>query len=315
MDFKKNKTQSLFQLALLLQGIASFLALSIYAYIGTFTRLLADDYYHLYLLQSERNLFEISLEKYLNISNRYSTMTIFAFEEWLGIKWIAALMIFLWSLGLIWLFLEIQKITNVKLPRYITPSVATLLVFLSILQAPNRFQIIYWISASLTYFFPLVFFTLFVAGIFTFLRKIFSTEKRLFFFFSSKISLSLAAFLSIIATFFIGGLSETAGALHITILFFIMLAFWIWAEKKEQKSALFLLSAALLGALISLVVMALSPANAIRSSAEPLAISVFINRLIIFPYGFITDSFKTLPLPSLITLMLGFLSFQALGHY
>ncbi|MCP4141861.1 MAG: hypothetical protein GY755_16565 [Chloroflexi bacterium] len=292
---KLNK-DSLYKYALLLQAFAGGLALAVYAYIGTFTRLLADDYYHLSLLQSEKNLLQISVDKYLNVSNRYATMPIFAFEQWLGIKWVAGLMIFLWILGLSWLLIEAQKRIATKLPRWVLSSIALLLIFLSILQAPNRFQSIYWISSSVTYFFPLVFFSFLLAGIFAFLG-----QPR------SKASLFGMGLFNILAIFIIGGLSETVGAMHIAILILILLAFWIRGAKEKRIPASTLLGAALLGALISLAVMALSPANAIRSSDGNVALSILFQRLFIFPYGFITDTLKTLPLPSIFTMLVGFL--------
>jgi hypothetical protein len=295
MNFNKD---SLFQYALFLQTFASGLALAVYAYIGTFTRLLADDYYHLYLLKSEKSLLQISVDKYLNISNRYATMPIFAFEQWLGIKWIAALMIFLWLLSLSWLLIEAQKTIEGKLPRWILSSIAIVLIFLSILQAPNRFQSIYWISSSVTYFFPLVFFTFLLAGIFKFSNKT-----------RTKASIITFALFMLIIAFLIGGLSETVGTLNASLLSLLILGFSIWGKKDNRNTLLILLGATLLGALISLAMMALSPANAIRSSDGNVALSVLSQRLFIFPYGFITDTFKTLPLPSLFTLLVGFLIF------
>ena len=296
INFKK---KNIFQLALLLQGIASFLALTVYAYSGKFTRLIADDYYHSYLLQSGESLWQISVKKYLYTSNRYTNMYFFAFGEWIGNQWLSAFLIFLWLLGMIWLLLELSKLVGMQLSRWTIFTISALLIFLSILQAPNLYQTIYWIPGMVTYFAPLVFFIFLLAGIFAFLR-----HPR------GKTHLLLAALLSLVAAFLIGGLSETVGALHITILFFTMLAFWIWGEKDKPKNALILLGAALLGGFISLAVMALSPANAIRSTIAPITIPVFIQRIITFPFGFILDTLKTLPLPSFFTVFVAFLIFS-----
>ena len=297
--WKKIKETDLFQLALLLQGIASFLALSIYAYLGSFSRLMADDYYHSYLLQSGKNLWQISVEKYLHVSNRYSTMSFFSFGEEVGIRWVSGLMIFLWLLGLIWFLTELKEIKSVEFSRKMIFSLASLLIFLSILQAPNRFQTLYWLSGSQTYFAPLVFLVYFFAALLFFIRCPHSKGTLTF----------LALFVATLA-FLIGGLSETVGTLHIGILSIAILAFWIWGKKTDRKRALILLGAALLGALISRGVMALSPANDIRSSAPPLPIPVFLERSVIFPYGFITDTFKSLLLPSAFTVIIGFLVFS-----
>ena len=297
---EKIKQKNLFQLALSLQGIASFLALTVYAYLGSFSRLIADDYYHSYLLQGEPSLWQVSIEKYLYVSNRYTTMSFFSFGEQLGIKWISGVMLFLWLLGLIWFLHELKQILGVHLSYRTIFALATSLVFLSILQAPNRYQTIYWLSGSQTYFAPLVFLAYFFAILLTFLK-----HSR------SKTALIFIILFTAMVSFLIGGLSETVGALHIGILSLAILAFQIWGKKANRKTALLLLGAALLGVLFSLLVMALSPANAIRSSAAPIAIPVFLQRIVVFSYGFIIDTLKTLPLPSFFTVFLTFLIFSS----
>ncbi|MBT3314744.1 MAG: hypothetical protein HN390_09020 [Anaerolineae bacterium] len=301
MNFKK---RSLFEYALLLQAFASGLALTVYAYIGTFTRLLADDYYHIYLTRSADGLLATSIEKYLEISNRYSNLLLFALGDQLGQQWLPTLMIFLWLLGLLWLFIELNKRAKSQLPHLMLLAIASLLVFLSILQAPNLYQTIYWLSGMTAYFAPLVFFPFLLVGIFAFLRK--SRPKVALF--------GMALFNTLIA-FLIGGLSETVGAMHISILALILITFWIWGTKEQRISASVLLGSTMLGGLLSLATMALSPANTIRSSAPPLPIPVFIERLFIFPYGFITDTFKTLPLPTLFTVLVAFLIFNNLPSH
>ena len=288
--------EKLFKFALILQAITSGIVLTLYAYLGKFTRLLADDYYHSALLHTGKGIIELSVEKYLHVSNRYTNMFLFAFGDWIGIHWFSAILIILWVVGLNWLLIESNKLLGGKISKLALFSISALLIFLSILQAPNRYQTIYWISGMVTYFSPIVFFTYILAGIFAFLRK-----QR------SKIALLFAALLSVFAMFFIGGLSETVGALHIAILFLIMFAFWLFGKEYDRQSVLILFGAALLGGFISLGFMAFTPANAIRSDAPPIEILIFLRRLIIFPSEFIIDTLKTLPLPSFFTVIIGYL--------
>lgn len=287
--------EKLSNIAVILLALSSGVGLAAFAYLGTFTRLLADDYYHFYLLNTGKDLFTLSLEKYLHVSNRYATMPIFAFAKWVGGRWMPALMLALWLFGLVWLL----RLLFPKLNREVILAGSAALLFLSILQAPNRFQSIYWISSSVTYFFPLVFYTFLFAVNLAFLRRP-----------NSKLLLAGMSLFNLFATFFIGGLSETVGALHIAILFLVLLGFRLRAEKEKRIPAGFIFSAALLGALLSLAAMALSPANAIRSSDGAVGLPVLMPRLFLFPYGFISDTFKTLPLPSLFTVIVGFLIFS-----
>jgi len=286
--------EKLSKFAAILLAATSGIGLAVFAYLGTFTRLLADDYYHFSLLKTGEDLFTLSVEKYLNVSNRYATMPLYALAEWIGIRWMPALMIVLWLVGLIWLL----RLSTRSLPRTFALSISATILFLSILQAPNRFQSIYWISSSTTYFFPLVFYTFLFAVDLAFLRRP-----------RAKLSLTGMTLFNLLATFFIGVLSETVGALNVAILFFVLLGFWLWSEKEKRIPATFIFSAALLGALISLAIMALSPANAIRSSDGAVGLPILIQRLFVFPYGFITNTFKTLPLPSIFTVLIGFLIF------
>lgn len=298
------KKLDIFQLTILLQGFASLFGLAVYAYLGIFLRLLADDYYHIYLLQGNKSLLTLSVEKYLFVSNRYATMSIFAFDQWFGIQWLAMLMIFLWLLGLSWLLLELREFVGAQLSSWVIISVSSFLIFLSLLQAPNLYQSIYWMSSSVTYFFPLVFFTFFFAGSISFLRHT-----------QNKIAIVFVAILSLMITFFIGGLSETIGALNIGALFLAVLVVLIWGKEYNRGAALLLFGMALLGAFISLGLMAFSPANAIRSSAAPIAIPIFIQRVATFPFSFILDTLKTLPLPSFITILSAFLIFGSVIQY
>ncbi len=297
--FKKDK---LFQTALLFQATASAIALALFAYLGTFTRLLADDYYHIFLTRGADGLIAASYHKYLVASNRYTNLLLFRLADLIGAKWMPALFIILWLAGLTWLLWKLNKYFKSNLPFAMIFAIAALLAYLSILQAPNRYQTIYWLSGMVTYFAPLAFFPFLLAGNFAFLR-----QPR------SKTALLGMGSLNILVMFLIGGLSETVGAMHISIVVLILVAFWIWGAEEERMPASILLGAILLGAFISLAAMAFAPANAIRSSDGNVALLVLFQRLLIFPYGFITDTFKTLPLPSVFTVLVAFLIFANPG--
>lgn len=286
--------------AALLLAATSGIGLAVFVWLGSFTRLLADDYYHIFLTR-DANLIVASYEKYLVASNRYTNLFLFALADRIGAKWMPALLIVLWVFGLAWLFSEIRKKLPLQLPAALILTLAALLPFLSILQAPNRYQTIYWLSGMATYFAPLVFFPFLLAANFVFL-----CASR------TKLAIFGMVIVNLLAAFLIGGLSETVGAFHITVVAPIILAFWLWGKKEERTQVTLLFGALLFGALLSLAVMALSPANAIRSSNGAVGLAVLLRRLFIFPYGFISDTFKSLPLPSLFTVLVGFLIFSPL---
>ena len=103
--------------------------------------------------------------------------------------------------------------------------------------------------------------------------------------------------------------------MDIGILFLAILVVLIWGKEYNRGAALILFGMALLGAIFSLGLMAFSPANAIRSSAAPIAIPLFIQRVSTFPFAFILDTINTLPLPSFITIFSAFLIFGGVIEY
>ena len=269
-------------------GIIGLLA---FVWQGNFARLLADDYYHYFLLHNNENLFQSILEKYTLANNRYTTLFFFQLSEWIGVNWMPALMIAVWAYSIYW-FLR----SAFKLAEKTALASALLIVFFSVLQAPNRYQSIYWISSSVTHFFPLPLYTLLLAAVFRYAEEETTQAKRIGIFFQ-------VFFFS----YFIGGLSESSAALNFTIM--VVLAFFLWLTKSERKRLYPLLALSALANLAALLTMALSPANTMRTDGTPLPLTEFVMRLLVYPSEFMLNTVKTLPLPTLATFALGFLIF------
>ena len=286
-----SEKKKLLSFALFAPIITSLVGLLTFAYQGTFARLLADDYYHFYLLHSHANLFQSILEKYLNANNRYSTLFFFQLAEWIGVNRMPALMIAIWVFSIYWLLRSALEI-----PAKLAIASALLIAFFSLLQAPNRYQSIYWISGSVTHFFPLPLYTLLLAGIFHFANKEHSPV------------IKIAAWIGFtFASYFIGGLSESSAALNFTVM--IVIAFFLWLGKTQKKDFYLLLALSALANIAALLTMGLSPANAIRTDGTPLSLTDLLLRLLKYPSEFILDTFSILPLPTILTFLLGFLLF------
>ena len=333
-----------------------------FAWQGTFARLLADDYYHYYLLHSHANLFQSIVEKYTYANNRYTTLFFFQLSEWIGVQWMPALMIVIWVFSMYWLLRSffvydqvdvvntppsnsprereelVARSRDLSLPRLrgrlgggidgIALASAVLIAFFSILQAPNRYQSIYWISSSVTHFFPLPLYTLLLAWTFDFVQNKNLTGFR------SLLGFAIPTF---ILSYFIGGLSESSAALNFTVMVVIGFFLWVAGKRKapppnlpretgeepfsprkrgeleggkSKKRHLYLfLALSALANIAALLTMALSPANAMRTDGTPLPFTDFILRLLTYPGEFMLNTFKTLPLPTLATFALGFLVF------
>ena len=297
-------TQHITNIILWVGILAATFALAVYMYIGLFTRYISDDYCLLVNLQSG-NLLTASWNKYLFSSNRFSNLFVLGFWELLGpnnIAYIPALLIVLWTIGLFWLFNELNQLFDLKLKIPVILLSAELLVIFTFYTAPSLFQSVYWRPGQVTYFTPLVFFALLAAWMTRIIRL------------QSARSLVWQAPLFAFIAFFIGGLSETIGAFHISVLLLAITGVFFFDRSPRRKIALSLLVATLIGAFAALLVMFFSPANALRINPErptPGLIEL-MSRSLQYGLSFILTSLRALRTPSFFTIMISVLASYAL---
>ncbi|MBI5824739.1 MAG: hypothetical protein HZB18_11980 [Chloroflexi bacterium] len=270
-----------------LGALAASVAIAVYMYFGTFTRYMSDDYCLLVDLNSG-NIFTASWNKYLFTSNRFSNLFVLGLWELFGprnVAYIPALLIVLWVGGLFWLFSETNKLYGLKLNLPVLLLAAELLAVFTFYMSPNLFQSVYWRPGQVTYFTPLVFFTLLAAWLVNVIRLGRST----FVYFVPFVFIS----------FFIGGLSETIGAFHITALLLAALAIFFFDKSPRRKPAWTLLTAMLIGAFAALLAMLFAPANSLRISEDTPSSFLVLSRSLQYTWSFIIDTLSILPTPSL----------------
>jgi hypothetical protein len=268
--------------------VATTFALAVYAYLGIFTRYMADDYCLLVSLSTSENIFGASWNKYLLESNRFSNLFILSFWEIFpnSVAFVPTIHLVLWLFGLTWLLYEINHLFHLKLKTPLLFLIAELLILFTLYTTPNVFQVLYWRPGQVTYLTPLVLFSLALAW----LVKI--TNQK-------SVHLNLYAFVLAIFAFFVGGLSETISALNIALIAFILLGVYVYQKNASRKFLLTLLPALLVGTFLALVAMFLAPANALRinpENATPSILEVLL-RSLDFTYAFLLGSFKALPVP------------------
>jgi hypothetical protein len=201
-------TFNFFSLSIWLIATFSAFVLAIYAYLGTFSRHLADDYCAVDFIKTD--FFTALWINYTNVSDRFSNFMLITFSEVVGPRSVAvlpALMLTLWVIGIAWLLYEASRFSGQVWTKSIILTLTFLLVFFALLQAPNRFQILYWRSSMSAHFAPLVFMPYLASSI---LRFISAAEKTrlsywvypLIFFFS----------------FILGGFSEPTVTVIISLL-------------------------------------------------------------------------------------------------
>jgi hypothetical protein len=300
---KQKSTFSFFPFSIWLTATFSAFVLAIYAYLGTFSRHLADDYCAVDFINTD--FFTALWINYTNVSDRFSNFMLITFSEIVGPSSVAVLpvlMLTLWVIGIAWLLYEASRFSGKAWDRSIILTLTFLLVFFALLQAPNRFQILYWRSSLAAHFAPLVFMPYLAASI---LRSITSAAKA---------PLSYWVYpLVFFASFFLGGFSEPTVLVFISLLALAIFSTWMWMKRPTRGAALSLLFLSFIGMVFALVVMAIAPANAFRlSNALPPTIPVLISRTFSYGFDFILNSFRTLPLPTFFTVLMPFLIFYNL---
>jgi len=98
----------------------------------------------------------------------------------------------------------------------------------------------------------------------------------------------------------------------ISLLGLAIFSEWVWMKAPIRNAALGLLLWSFAGAVLALVVMAISPANSFRLGTPPPAFPILISRSFSFGFDFILNSFRTLPLPVFFSAFMPFLIFYNL---
>jgi hypothetical protein len=302
--FESTKPQSiLFRTVLGIGTVSMTVALGSFAYLGTFTRYLADDYCEAVQVNSG-SLLQALIERYETSSDRYSNLLFVALSEFVfphNVEILPAVMIVLWTAALTWLVFEARRMLGLHWHFLIDLFLAGLLAFFSILQAPNRFQTIYWRSAMATHFAPLVYLTAFTAFLLMLIRR---NENRY--------PAVWIGFLCLGIAFLGGGFSEPPDAVLITVSALALAAVWLWEKGSRRRPTLMLLSWTLAGGLLALIVMAVSPGNLDRSQLHRPGLIDLIYHTFLNAALFFGDTFLGLPVPTLFSAAMPFFLFYGI---
>jgi hypothetical protein len=274
------------------------LILAGYAYRGTFSRYLQDDYCYSAQVMS-RDFFSAQLDSYMRVmpynSDRYSLTLFSGFAELLGgpkfDPYLPALSIVFWAAGLWLVFREWQKAFKIKINRLASIVGAfSILVFL-FSMVPNLYQILFWRSAMFPYLTPLVINTLLAAAFFYLYRM-------------QRINLVQACLFGL-ATFIAGGFSETVAAWQACLwgLFFI---FFLFRSTKEPFALKFLVIP-ILGSLLAIFVLAMGPGNGtqLQPFKRPDLVSL-ISQPLKYTWDFIHITLRKAVLPFIVVGGMGF---------
>jgi hypothetical protein len=246
---------------LLAIGIVTFgMALILYAYLGFFSRYYADDFCLTGgFLTSGFWKSQISL--YTAWSPSFTGTFLQNLSEFFGrsaIQAWTALVVVLWTSALTWAIVQASRVTRLKVPTGLALLLAEVLVFFTILEAPQQYQSFYWRIGLVGYTLPLVFLALLIGLIFNRVRK--ADPGRL----TWGGSVACAAL-----AFFNGGFSVTYVTLQTGLLALALIAVWLAIRPPSRRNSRMLVGAALVGSLLALLVVAIAPGNAVRLSTMP----------------------------------------------
>ncbi len=290
------KTNKILEIILALSGGIFFLLLLIYSYQGWFTRYMADDYCNAVLFSTDA--VGGLMNRYLTGfgGNRYSNIWLVGLSEFFGglnsIPLLPMFHILLWALGLTWTMTEVKKLLKTNWSFAMTFFLGLSIAFFALIQAPNLYQIVYWRSSMSTHFAPVVYGTLLIAYLLNQSHKA-KTDKLHF----------SAYAIAFVSAYVVGGFSEPSDALEITLLVLALAALWFWGQTPSRERILKLLAWTLGAALLSLIVMALSPANSRRLGSDPPGLFLLIHDSFFYGYIFMQKTLTDLPLPTFLSIL------------
>lgn len=283
-----------FELALWAGILTTLSALALYAYLGTFSRYVSDDYCLSAFFLTD-DFISAMIRRYFVSSSRYTNILFIGLSDklfgWHNVAILPALMLSLFVLGMYLFLKELSEMFQGGWNRALTFFLALLLVLFSVAQAPDLYETLYWRAGMTSHFAPVVFLPFLGAFLIRQIRN--ATES------SPPLWIQAACFL---IPFMIGGLSEPPTALMITILGLAVVAAWRWSDSRRRRSTLILLFWSLAGAVTALLVMGLAPANSLRMQTPPPPLPELVSEILYYPSFFVLGTLRTLPLPTLISI-------------
>jgi hypothetical protein len=291
---RRSSEDQFFGLAISIGILTTLTALALYAYLGFFSRYASDDYcLSAFFLQND--FIHAMVQRYYESSSRYTNILFIGISDkllgWYNVAILPALMLSLFVFGMYLLLKEISDAVRLGWSRRIVFFLSLLVVYFSITQAPDLYEILYWRAGMTSHLAPVVFLPFWGAFL---LRQIGNARES-----SLPLWVQAAGFL---IPFAIGGFSEPPTALMITILGLAVIVAWRWAGARNRRSILTLLAWSLVGAVTALLLLGLAPANSLRMQTPPPPLLELVRMIVYYPSYFILGTLRTLPTPTLISI-------------
>jgi hypothetical protein len=292
----QKKIVRLFNFTVALGNLTFFIALIVYSYQGFFSRYWADDYCFSAIYYQQGLIGGLGTF-YNTVSNRYAAYLFVALSELFGINAIRvlpAIMIVGMALGLTWNFRLVFLCIGLPIDRLSAFLIGQMMLFFTLLEAPNLFQSLYWRSGMVSYFAPLLILVLISGLIISYLDKI----PRWWLW----ILLPVLAFLA-------AGASETCAAVQTGAIAIGLLGLIIFQRTRNRKIISWILLTALVASSLAMLVMILSPGNQLRLGILAQAPNVWTVIRLSFKHAldFAFYSLKGMPVPIMASFLIAFI--------
>lgn len=234
-------------------------SLLIFAYLGTFSRFMSDDFFSATVLKTHGYWgTQIFYWKYW--TGRYSFIALLSFVELFGLKVatiLPSLFLFLLVFSISWAAYQLVCQYYNGRPILIRMTLASVVTWVAIRSMYQYSQVVFWLTGIINYTIAPI---MLAVGIGMIIKRYRSNKKMNF--------LVFLAFTSY--AFIAGGFSEISVAIQIAMLGGMILI-TLWKQGDDKKIMLLLLSPMVLGSALSLVVMSLAPGNYVRATLSEVA--------------------------------------------
>ena len=240
--------------------VCLFVALLAHAYVGSFSRYMADDYCTSSILRS-KGLIAAQKYWYMSWSGRYSFTLAVSTVELIGpraVPLLPATALASWLAALAWAIRRWSWVLTGVQAAVVAPLLAALVIFSTLDGTLSVAESLYWQTGMLTYLAPLILATLY-AGLVGYSLKGNSGGR-------ARIPV-LAAGATL--TFIAGCFSEVYASSQAGALLLAITASWMWAPRSCKRTALSLTACGFVGSALAIAVIVLAPGNAIRQAYFP----------------------------------------------
>ena len=238
-----------------LSALIACLPLLLVAYLGSFIRLINDDYYHL-AIGRDLGPWESMLHWHNSHNGSYTHYFLHGIVtplDTLVPAFMPAVIIVLWLTGIVWLNLQILSYLNVCRNRLPISIALAGLVLMATIHGFYTLESIFWYSASTRYTLPVAILTLYFAANFAAANR-----------FSNPVLIGITAATGGGLCFVNAGLSEMYLVVQLLTLFLVVLLVPLLSPRNIMKKLLVLFLAGFLATLASAIVYSIAPGVSAR---------------------------------------------------